>query len=223
MGSVLLGWGVGTLLRGRMINLLGAAAGGYLIYRSVTGQCPITRLVRGSAVAGKITPRVLREHGVHVEEEIVVSRPIEDIYTYWRRLENLPLFMTHVQSVTALSDTRSRWVVDAPFGGVEWEAEIVHDVPNELISWRSVENATVHNAGTVRFEREGDRQTRVRVLMQYLPIGGRIGAILARAIGSSPARFVRDDLARFKRLMESAVPTTPAASADQPVATGSSF
>jgi uncharacterized membrane protein len=154
-----------------------------------------------------------------VEEEIVVNRPVDDIYTYWRRLENLPLFMTHVQSVTALSDTRSRWVVDAPVGSVQWEAEIVHDVPNELISWRSVENATVHSAGTVRFQREGERQTRVRVLMQYLPIGGRIGAILARAIGSSPSQFVREDLARFKRLMESAVPNLPDTVADQPVAT----
>ena len=100
----------------------------------------------------------------------------------------------------------------APSAGrtVAWDAEIVEDVPNERISWRSLEDAEVPNAGVVRFEpAPGGRGTVVRIRLHYRPPGGEIGAALAHAFGEAPDQQVREDLRRFKRVLETGeVPTT---------------
>jgi len=146
-----------------------------------------------------------------IEKYVIVNRPAEDCYRYWRDFNNFGNFMTHVESVRALSDQRSRWQVKTPMGGsAEWEAEITADQPNELLAWHSVEGAEIENAGTVRFERApGGRGTVVRVEMQYSPPGGKAGAVAAKLFGEDPAQQVDDDLRHFKQLIETGViPTT---------------
>jgi uncharacterized membrane protein len=142
--------------------------------------------------------------GIHAKGSCVVNRAPEEVYQFWRNFQNLPRFMRHLESVEDLGDGRSHWKVKGPAGmEVEWDATIVADVPNEVITWRSLENSDVDNAGAVRFERAaGGRGTIVRVNLEYKPIGGVIGATIAKLFGEEPEQQLDDDLRRFKQVME---------------------
>jgi uncharacterized membrane protein len=135
---------------------------------------------------------------------ITVKHPPEEVYRFWRDLENLPRFMMHLQSVRLIDERRSHWTARGPVGkAIGWDAEIIDDRPGELISWRSTEDATVPNGGFVRFTgAPGGRGTEVRVELHYDPPGGMAGAALARLLGEHPDQQVRDDLRRFKQVME---------------------
>jgi uncharacterized membrane protein len=84
----------------------------------------------------------------------------------------------------------------------EWDAEIINEVPNELIGWRSVDDSNVQNAGSVHFSSAGSRGTEVRVLLRYDPPGGKFGAIVAKLFGEEPSRQVQEDLRRLKQILE---------------------
>ena len=141
---------------------------------------------------------------IRTKRSITVGRSVEEVYSFWHDFENLPTFMRHLESVSVTSDRRSHWVARAPAGQtVEWDAETTDDRPNELISWRSVEGATVYNAGTVRFQQApGDRGTEVRVDLEYDPPFGKLGASVAKLFREEPGQQIADDLRHFKQVME---------------------
>ena len=150
--------------------------------------------------------RAARPHPalVRTKQSITVARPPAEVYAFWRELENLPRFMKHLERVERLDGVRSRWTAKGPAGtSVSWDAEIVQDIPNEMISWRSLEGADVPNAGTVRFvAAPGGRGTEVRVEMEYTPPAGRLGDTVAMLFREEPKQQVHDDLRRFKQVME---------------------
>lgn len=152
---------------------------------------------------------------MRVTQSITINRSPEELYRFWRDFQNLPRFMKHLESVHMVSpqpgattdearEERSHWVAKGPAGTkVEWDAAILEDHPNELISWRSLEGADVENTGSVRFERApGGRGTVVRVKLQYAPPAGVIGATVAKLLGEDPEWQVKDDLRRFKQVIE---------------------
>ena len=167
-------------------------------------------LALGLAVVGvRTAKRIIRRGGDHAgsvssRTAITVNRPPEEVYAYWRDLSNLPRFMDHLQEVRPLDGGRSHWVAKAPAGtSVEWDAEIVEEAQNQVIAWRSVEGATVPNAGTVRFAPAPAQQgTEILVEIEYSLPAGRIGAAVARLFGEEPEQQMRDDLRRFKQVLE---------------------
>ncbi|HYC31659.1 MAG TPA: SRPBCC family protein [Gemmatimonadales bacterium] len=145
-----------------------------------------------------------REQGrLHVTRSITVGRPRDEVYGFWRNLENLPRFMEHLKAVEMLGEGRSRWRAKAPAGlSVEWTAETVTDRP-DLIAWRSLPDSTVPNSGQVRFvDAPGNRGTEVHLELHYDPPAGRLGALVAKLFGEEPGQQVTDDLSRFKQVME---------------------
>lgn len=142
--------------------------------------------------------------GIHATASCIVNREPLEVYKFWRKLENLPQFMKHLKSVEETLEGRSRWVAKGPAGTtVEWEAVIVGDDPGRVITWRSLEDSDVDNAGAVRFEAApGGRGTIVRVNIQYNPPGGVIGKTVAQLFGEEPEQQLNDDLRRFKQMME---------------------
>ncbi len=122
----------------------------------------------------------------------------------WRDFENLPRFMEHLVSVRTESRLRSHWMAKAPAGTtVEWDAEIVNQIPGELIAWKSLAGAEVSNAGSVHFtDAPGERGTIVRVVLDAEPPAGKLGFVLAKLFGEDPDRQVREDLRKLKQLME---------------------
>ncbi|HKR60587.1 MAG TPA: SRPBCC family protein [Pyrinomonadaceae bacterium] len=183
---------------GLCLTLTGTA----LLHRGVTGHCNTYDLLG-------ITTKTATRHeasvakDVHVETAIVIDKSPEELYSFWRQFENLPRFMTHLESVTCSGINRSHWVAKGPGGkNVEWDAEIYNEKPNELIAWRSLENSDVVNAGSVRFTPLGVRGTEVRVVLNYNAPGGRVSALLAKLLGREPGQMIAADLRRLKQILE---------------------
>jgi uncharacterized membrane protein len=182
--------------------LLGAA----FLYAGATGRNALYRslgiqLVRTTGGAQRC----------EVIKTMTINRPVGELFAVWRDFRNLPAIMSHLESVTLLSEKRSRWKAKAPAGlSVEWDAEIVNEKPDALIAWQSCDGASVANWGVVRFTpAPGDRGTEVTVELEYEPIGGATGVAVAKLFGKEPAQQIEEDLRRFKQVMEAGeVPTT---------------
>jgi uncharacterized membrane protein len=192
------------LSRRNLPGLAIAAIGGGLLYRGATGHCYGYQAV-GIDTADEAEKRRATE-GFHVVHSTNINKSPEELYAYWRKLDNLPSIMSHVESVCVLDDRRSHWTATAPVvigGSVEWDAEITEDVPNERIAWQSLPEADVDNRGVVEFKRlPGDRGTAVRVEIEYSPPAGRVGKWVAKLFGEAPDQQIREDLRAFKRTME---------------------
>jgi len=144
------------------------------------------------------------EGRIGVAQSIIVGRRPEDVYRFWRTVENLPRFMDHLESVEETSSRHTHWKTRGPAGtSVEWDAEITADEPNRRISWRSLPGSTVENAGTVWFERApGGRGTLIRVEMEYRPPFGKIGSVAASLFRANPKQQMYDDLRAMKQFLE---------------------
>jgi uncharacterized membrane protein len=192
----------GALIGGGALALLGlsrrskaglalAAGGGLLAYIGARPSRAPSQLVANSSVLLNCTP--------------------EEAFRFWRDFENLPLFMRHIDSVTILSDRRSRWVAAGPLGQpIEWQAEIVAERENELISWRSLDDSQIQVDGFVEFRpATGRRGTVVAASIIYSPPGGRLGSRVAKLLGKDPSFLMKNDLRRLKALIETGeIPTT---------------
>lgn len=227
IGSVALGAAlVGLGIRRRdPAGLVAALFGGYFITRGATGHCLVYDAL-GVSTGGAdailrptsrddVTSRaatVNARKAIKVERSVTIEKPREELFAYWRNFENLPRFMEHLVSVRVDSSTRSHWQAKAPAGRtVEWDAEIVNEVPNEIIAWKSVGDPDVSNAGSVNFsDAPGGRGTIVRVTLDYEPPAGRVGAMLSHFLSEEPDHQIREDLRKFKQLMETGEITTSA-------------
>ena len=194
-------------------------AGTTLVYRGVTGHCPVYSTLGVTTARNGSDTRVALagDRGIKVHEAVTLERPIEEVYSFWRRFENLPRFMTYLERVDDLGNGRTRWVAKGPLRTtVEWDAEIINEVDNQVIGWRSLPGGDVTIAGSVNFDsvRNG-RATRVTVRLQYEPTAGRAGALLARLFGREPSQTIREDLRRFKQLLEAG--EVPVAAAIRPM------
>jgi uncharacterized membrane protein len=202
-GAVLVLNGLKRLSIGGLIE---AGLGAALVHRAVTGHCAVFELLGVNTAGDGAEPHDYFDRGIHVEESFTIDKPAEELYTFWRNFENLPQFMTHLESVTTLEGDgkRSRWVAKGPAGmNVQWEAEIINEEPNRLIAWRSLGGSDVDNVGSVRFiEAPGGRGTEVHVVMDYIPPAGRVGSWLAKLFGRDADQLIRSDLRQFKQLME---------------------
>jgi uncharacterized membrane protein len=146
-----------------------------------------------------------------IDVSLTINQPQQELYSFWRQLENLPRFMRHLESVHDLGNGRSHWVAKSPLKTpVEWDAEIADEREGQIISWRSVPGSEVYNAGTVLFEpAAGGRGTTVRVHLEVAPPGGPASRMAARLLEPITRQQVHEDLRRFKSLMEAGeIPTT---------------
>ena len=183
-------------LRGGLRGIVYTLMGGALLTRASTNQ-------ELAALGGA--------RGILVEKTIRVDAPVEQVFAYWRNLENLPQWMSHVREVRYQGGDRYHWVVDGPAGApVEWDSELLNVVENHEMTWRSVEGSQVDNTGRVRFEQDGTG-CRIRVQLRYMPPGGVIGHVVAKAFGVDPKSHMDDDLTRMKSTIETGKPSRDAA------------
>ena len=188
------------LRRRDALGLVIGGVGGGLLYRGATGYCHTYNALGVGTSDGTAT------RGIHVSESFLVDKSPEELYAYWRNIENLPQIMSHLESVPVMEDGHSHWVASAPAivgGKVEWDAEITADEPYSRIEWRSLPGSIVEHRGSVSFVRApGDRGTAIRVVMDYLPPAGRLGHWAAKLFGEAPDQQIREDLRAFKRTIE---------------------
>jgi uncharacterized membrane protein len=196
------------LRRGRTRGLAEAAIGAALLQRGATGHCHLYDALgvntSDETKRADATTQLIQRRSAQVVESQTIQRSPREVYDYWRRLENLPGFMKHLESVTQQSETRSHWVAKMPVGQtVEWDAEITTDVPGERIAWRSLEGSEITNVGTVQFRPAPDgRGTEVFVSLEYAPPAGAIGEAVAKLLAGTPERQIAADLRSFKQIME---------------------
>jgi uncharacterized membrane protein len=167
-----------------------AAAGGLLTYAGAKAGARQRELIARSSILLNCTP--------------------EQAYEFWSKFENLPLFMRHLESVTLLGETRSRWIAIGPLGKrVIWDAEIAFDRKDDVIAWRSLPDSEIYVDGIVKFRNApANRGTIITVVVVYQPPAGAIGAALARILGKDPSFMMRQDLRRLKALIEAGeIPT----------------
>ena len=191
-------------------GLVRVAAGAALVERGVTGRCHVYRAFGVRTVPSDRT--LPYELGVRARAAVTVNESRSKIFQFWRQLENLPRFMRDLVSVEQREDGRSHWVAEGPLNRrVEWDAEIVNEIPDELIAWRSLPGADVDSAGSVRFKgAPGGRGTEIHVELQYNPPAGLIGAYTARFFGREPEQEIEADLGRLKQYLEAGEVATTA-------------
>ena len=175
-----------------------------LVARAASGYCPVNAML-GRERRRDDTRRALGgSKGTFLRERVIVRAPVEQLYAFWRNPANLPRVMPYLERVEPFDGTRSHWTVAGPAGTwLEWDAEVINEVPFETIGWQSLPGADVASAGSVHFRELGRGLTEVLVTMQYDPPAGRLGASIAGFIGESAGKRVQRALKEFKRSMES--------------------
>jgi len=202
---------VGAIVAGGLMLVAGCRKGGALghLFKAggwaliMRGQHGYRRLYDLIGVPLSAFPSRIGRRGVPMDTQIVIRRSASDLYRIFRNLENLPVFMGHLVSVQELDDTRSQWVAHAPLGMViKWESEIIRDVENEVIAWRSLEGSGIDSAGVVRFEPLGPEITLIKVRLRYDPPADRVGAAVVQLLRLDPKTTIENDLRRFKAIVE---------------------
>lgn len=179
-------------------GILSTIVGGMLLQRGVTGFCMVNNAV-GRNSAEKTTS------AMEVKETFTINKPKAEVYAFWRKLENLPQFMKHLEKVEEQDEVRSTWEAKIPggVGSVSWEAEIKEDRAGELISWSSLPGSTVENTGEVRFEDGANGETQISVFIVYSLPAGAVGALAAKLFNPAVEKMMKNDLQRFKNIFES--------------------
>jgi uncharacterized membrane protein/NAD(P)-dependent dehydrogenase (short-subunit alcohol dehydrogenase family) len=204
-GGALLGYG---LKQGGLLGAAMSVLGGEMLFRGATGHChayDAAGIDTTGETTGRRGPFGRKAFAgiVKVKKSVTINRSPAELYSFWKKFENLPRFMEHLESVTETGSRTSHWVVKSPVGdSVEWDAEITSDEPNGHIGWKSVEGSDIANSGMVRFRPTVDRGTEVSVDLSYESPGGKLGSLIAKLFGEEPEQQVAEDLRRFKRLME---------------------
>jgi uncharacterized membrane protein len=179
------------------VNSLLLLGGGYLLYRAVTGYCPVYATF----------PRHRRSAGgseISVRTHLVVSKPREEVYAFWRRLENLPLFMHHLENIDELDATSSAWKLKMPggMGDVRWEAKIVKEEIGTELSWHSVPGAAMENTGKINFSDTPAKGTRIDVMLAYRSPQGAIGERMTQLLTPAFRDRVAHDIHNFRYYLE---------------------
>ncbi|KAB7725986.1 DUF2892 domain-containing protein [Rudanella paleaurantiibacter] len=191
--------------QGGLGGMLLAVLGSTIAYRGVSGYCPVNDFVGRDTSEAKAQTDV-----IEISQVVTINKPRAEVYQYWRHLENLPEFMTHLQSVTQIDDKRSHWVAPVPgtekfenFGNIEWDAEITEEVENSRLVWRSVPGASIDNAGEVRFtDAPQGRGTELHAVIKYRPPQGIVGELVSKLLNPAFKSMVEAEIRRFKRLLE---------------------
>ena len=197
LGSFLLTSGLKRLFRHPILGVGTAFTGGALLYRGITGYCAVNNAIGRDSTG--------RPKALHIKESIRVNLPKQQVFTIWDQLENLPSFMHHLETVERLPGNRSRWVARAfdNVGKIEWFAETTSRREGEILKWRSVPGSMVDNAGEVIFiDAPEGNGTEVHATISYLPPAGDAGRLVAKLFSNVFEQMVRDDLHRFKSMIE---------------------
>jgi len=199
--------GVGLLMLSRVDSpwrVPAALAAGAAFTRAATGVCPMYAALDLPTTSA--TAQLSGTRGQHIREQVTIAQPIETVFHFWRSLSAISAATRGRISVEVIDDFRSQWQIRTRAEGpplVEWIGELINEVPEKVLGWRTTSNADVVSAGSVNFvQAPGNQGTEVRVHLQYAPPLGRLGAAAAFASGRAPVTLVREALRDIKRYLE---------------------
>jgi uncharacterized membrane protein len=172
-------------------------AAGTMLFRGISGYCPAYDAIDKSGIA--------KAGNISITTSLTINRGVADVYAAWRDLESLPKFMTHLESVNELDQYKSEWKAKIPGGlgaTVSWKAEILMDEPNQLLSWHSMPDSGVHNAGKVRFTPTGGNSTDIEVTISYQAPLGKAGEFAGKLLTPVFEKLIEKDIQGFKEYIE---------------------
>jgi uncharacterized membrane protein len=190
-------------LKKRNLGIINGAAAGFLLYRGLSGNCPAYGAMGKKKLADPVK-------NINIRTTVTVNKPRHEVYAFWRKLDNLPLFMKHLHSVEVLDDKQSQWKARIPggFGTIQWKAEITKDEDESLLGWNSLPGATIENAGKVMFKDAGENGTEIHAVISYRAPLGAVGEGVARLLNQVFEDMVKEDIRNFKRYIETGeIPT----------------
>lgn len=170
--------------------------GGAMVLRGLSGYCPVYDAV-DHLKNGKAS-------NVNIRINSVINKPVSEVYNFWRDLQNLPKFMTHLESVEPINHNTSKWTAKGPagIGKLSWKAEIVKDEKERIISWNSLPDSTIQNSGKVTFKPNG-KATEIDVTISYHAPLGVAGESAAKLLNPYFEKLVQADITNFKSYLES--------------------
>ncbi|HVB02168.1 MAG TPA: SRPBCC family protein [Chitinophagaceae bacterium] len=195
VGSYLLG----AAFKSRPITLRSlrrGITGTFLLYRGLSGHCPIYQYMGNQGEQSR---------AINIRESLTVNRPVSEVYAFWRKLENLPLFMKHLTSVKELDNGFSSWQAEIPgkIGNLSWQAEMVKEEPNRILSWKSVPHSPIEHAGKIVFsEALGGKGTTLDILITYRAPAGELGRGISRLLNPVFKKMIHAELLGFKDFMD---------------------
>jgi uncharacterized membrane protein len=138
----------------------------------------------------------------HARQTILVEP--QALYELWKDQTSFPLWQEHVVAVTPTTGNQSHWVMgnpeDADGKRVEFDSEIVEDIPGHRIAWKSI-GGDLEQSGEVEFHARRDGRGTVVTLIQHFKLGFLANAV-AGVAKRSPKQTVIEDLRHFKELAE---------------------
>lgn len=197
-------------------RILMTAAGSYLLYKGLTqekknfsqitsGGAMLARGISGYCPVYSAVEHLKNDKGsnVNIRTSITINKPINEVYAFWRNLENLPKFMKHLESVKTVNSTQSEWTAKGPagIGSLSWKAEIIKDQKEKQLSWQSLDDAQVKNFGKVLFKANGSN-TEIDVTISYRAPLGIAGQGAAKLLNPIFEKIVYDDISGLKSYLE---------------------
>jgi uncharacterized membrane protein len=181
----------------RNLTFTKAISAGLLLLRGISGHCPVYDAL------GKREPG-FHAKNVNIKTTLPINRARHEVYGFWRRLENLPRYMRHLESVKIIDENISEWKAKIPggLGTVTWRSEIVKDEPGATLSWKSLPGSVIENAGKIEFSDAGKWGTNVHVVITYHAPLGIVGEAAARLLNPMFEKIVKEDVINLKHYIE---------------------
>ena len=167
--------------------------------------------VKGSAPAFQAGQNTELHEAEKSRHSVTIKKTPEEVFAFWRDFRNMPFFMKDITSVKVLSPKLSHWTVTLKNGpSVQWDAEIISERPGQMISWQTVGDSEVKQAGSVWFVKApGNLGTIVRLAMNYTIPGGKLVEAATKLMGEDPDSLIIINLRRLKAYLETGeIPTT---------------
>lgn len=176
--------------------------GGTMLARGISGYCPVYDYTEKHGL--------LKSSNVNIRTTVTIHRPVSEVYAFWRKFENLPKFMKHLESVKEIDAITSEWKAKGPggIGSLSWNAEILMDEKDRLLSWHSLPDATVSNAGKVYFRDIANNSTELDVTISYHAPLGIAGEAAAKLLNPMFEKMVISDIENLKSFLETGQHTT---------------
>ncbi|MBL7735119.1 MAG: SRPBCC family protein [Chitinophagaceae bacterium] len=197
LGVLLLLTGIKKIRKQPLQSLVRLGVGYGLLFRGASGVCPVYR---------KLEIDGTKADAINIRTQLIVNKPKQEVYAFWRKLENLPRFMRHISSIKLIDEKRSHWEANMPQANpilIKWDAEIVKDEPEHLLSWQSLPGSMIEHAGKVEFhDALGNRGTELKIALTYKPPAGNIGTGVSKLMNPIFERMIKEDLLNIKQFIE---------------------
>lgn len=183
-------------LSGKNKSITKTGAGGAMLLRGISGYCPVYD------AAGHLMND--KSSNVNIRFTTVINKPVSEVFAFWRNLENLPKFMNHLDNIKTIDATISEWTAKGPagIGKISWKARIVKDRKDKLLSWNSLEESSIRNAGKVKFKDKGN-STELDITISYHAPLGIAGESAAKLLNPYFEKLVKEDIGNLKNYLES--------------------